>query len=222
MSKSKINLISTLFEKVDANTIKTSSTFEDSFSAIKNNLIIFGGKIQKEDINSGEVVASFRYGINFFGIIIQIKMKKESDYIIAEIKGHFKDAIDQSAAKNKAQDLVERLTGGDVQIQLSNKDKLLKYWKKQNKLGKTWIVINIIGVLSFLIIYLIMEPLLRFNNPSLYKCIDRAKDSAAWAQSMHSAALSITDSKGNPDPNIDRNFVFTSEADIKKCHLKYD
>ena len=105
----KINDVRIKFEKVNDTTIKTLESIEAINPEIRRVIESLGGKIKSA--TSSEIEASFRYGINFYGIIISTKIHRDNNETFIEIKGFFKDSIDNGAAASKAMEILNLLTG---------------------------------------------------------------------------------------------------------------
>jgi uncharacterized protein len=105
----EINYVRVKFEKVNDTTIKTLESVETVNPEIRKVIESLGGKVKSA--TSSEIEASFRYGINFYGIIISVKIHSDNNETFIEIKGFFKDSIDNGAAALKAAEILSSLTG---------------------------------------------------------------------------------------------------------------
>lgn len=105
----EINYVRVKFEKVNDTTIKTLESVETVNPEIRKLIESLGGKVKSA--TSSEIEASFRYGINFYGIIISVKIHSDNNETFIEIKGFFKDSVDNGAAASKAAEILSSLTG---------------------------------------------------------------------------------------------------------------
>jgi hypothetical protein len=102
------------FEKVNDSTIKTLESVETVNPEIRKVIESLGGKVKSS--TSSEIEASFRYGINFYGIIISVKIHRDNNETFIDIKGFFKDSIDNGAAALKATEILS-LLASDIEQQ---------------------------------------------------------------------------------------------------------
>jgi hypothetical protein len=229
-----------MFKKISEKSVSTKLSIEDTCRQIQKIIIELGGKIKQTSLDNTEIEASFRYGVNFFGIIITVKIEKKIDDTRVFIKGAFKDAINNGAPARKVSQIINKLANTENMNErfvdywsintwktlfASLNKKLITKWKKSSKFEKFQIVLSFGWIPPFCLVmlFLIVESItLRWTNPDLYNCIESAKRSHKWAQAMHTEALKVLDSNGKPDPNLDPYFVFNPSGEIKRCHEKFD
>lgn len=219
-----------IFEKIDDLTLKSSCSLHDLIAEIRYAVDYFDGVVEDEKIDAGEIKASFKYGLNPTGIKVNFSLNKLEDFTYLKINGFFAHTEDFGPAKTKAINLTRLLAGetpGPSHSLAAGMAIIAAHeWNKRTKSGKVKMALGM-GFLFVSIFYaFVFEPIydvtLKWTNPALYKCIESANRSHAWAQAMHAEALRRVDSNGKPDPNIDPIYIFNPAGEIKQCHSKYD
>ncbi len=102
------------FERIDNSNLITNEPYDEIYSYIKSILISANGKIQKDDKNNEILEASWRYGLNLFGLRVIVKFRKiNDDKIEINFKGGFKDSFDTTGAgTKKANEIMELIISG--------------------------------------------------------------------------------------------------------------
>lgn len=99
------------FERVEHAVLSTTHDYQNVFEFCKNTLISIGGKVKKADPQSGLLEASWKYGINPFGLRGSLIFRTLEDGAISiTVKAGFKDSFATTGApEKKAQEIIHAL-----------------------------------------------------------------------------------------------------------------
>lgn len=108
MSENVVN-----FTEVGPRTLQTSASYEEAFAYVRSVMESHGGKIKKDDIQSGLIEAAWRYGLNAFGLRVKAQFRTLSDDSIElNLNGGFADALDTTGAgEKKANEICALISG---------------------------------------------------------------------------------------------------------------
>ncbi len=122
-----IKMDSLKLNKIDDSTILSSSPYELLFNSCEAALKKTGGKIKKLDINSGIIEASWRYGINMFGIRGKVILTQKDDIVEISIDTFFKDSFGNNALNKKKLEIIETLLSMEPKSSTSASQELKNY-----------------------------------------------------------------------------------------------
>lgn len=99
------------FELVEKTVLTTTQDYQKVFEFCKTTLIELGGVIKKETPQSGELEASWKYGINPFGLRGTLIFRTMPDGVISiTAKSGFKDSFNTNdAPEKKTQEIIQAL-----------------------------------------------------------------------------------------------------------------
>lgn len=99
------------FELVEDTVLTTAQDYQKVFEFCKTTLIELGGAIKNESPQSGELEASWKYGINPFGLRGTLIFRTLPDGVISiTVKSGFKDSFNtKGAPEEKTQEIIQAL-----------------------------------------------------------------------------------------------------------------
>jgi hypothetical protein len=103
------------FQLIDNMTIAVNAEYPAVFNRVKEAVISLNGKVLSEDLGRGEIEAKWKYGINFYGLRVEVKFATIQDKTIQiAFNGFFKDAADTTGACNKkCKELIDAVVAGN-------------------------------------------------------------------------------------------------------------
>lgn len=103
------------FSRVDEFNLISSEPYDSLYEYIKTVLISEKGKIKKDDKKKEIIEASWRYGLNMFGLRVTVKFRKlDNDKIEVNFRGGFKDAFDTGGVgSKKANEIIDKVLNGE-------------------------------------------------------------------------------------------------------------
>jgi hypothetical protein len=103
------------FTFIDNNTISTNGEYSKVFVRAKEAITSLGGKIISENVEIGRIEGKWNYGLNIYGIRVEIKISTLQDETVkVESRVFFKDAHDiGGACEKKLKKLIEEIVDGD-------------------------------------------------------------------------------------------------------------